>query len=247
MRRELHVRALSTWRGGQTGAPAAELLPRRARGRASLLTSMLAEVVSRVASEGQVELSAAPLIVGSAYGEMVTTTQLLEMMAKDDGALSPARFQASVHNTAAGLISIATGSQGFSSCLAAGKATCAAVLVEAFAWLGSRGGDLIVAVGDESLPEPFAAGAPHEPIAMAMLLSSQPGRRTLATLGPPLHDEAAVAVPTHHADSQALRINPSAQWLDLFAAITAGRRAMIALPGVTGSWRFEVTPVGAVA
>lgn len=244
----MHVCGLAMWGGeasrapGASEGPSAAMLPRRVRGRASLLTRMLAEVVSGAANEAQVDLSTVPLIIGSAYGELATTSQLLEMMARDDGALSPARFQASVHNTAAGSISIAAGNRAFSTCLAAGRATCAAVLVEAFAWLSSRGGNVVVAVGDEPLPEFFAAGRAYAPLAMAMVLSSEPSRSTLAAIGPPLHDPAPVAVRTQPAEARALRPNPVAPWLEILAAVRAGQSEVVAFPGVSGAWRFEITP-----
>ncbi len=171
----IYVRATASWIAERTEGhalqpPAAELLPTRARGRASLLTRMIAEVVARAAHAGGADLHTTPLLVGSALGEIDTTLQLLKMMNEGDGALSPARFQASVHNAAAGQLSIATGNQGFSSCLAAGESTAAALLIEAYAWLTCEGGSLLVVMADESVPALLQQSEPFEAAACALLL-----------------------------------------------------------------------------
>ena len=226
-----------------TAAPPAELLPRRVRGRASLLTCMIAEVVARVAREGGADLTTVPLIVGSAYGEMATTAQLLAMMRSDDGALSPARFQASVHNAAAGAISIATANRGFSSCLSAGEGTGAAVLIEAHAWLAAHGGQVIVAAADESLPGFFAGRDRFGPLALSMLLDAAQGAGGMGCLGPPVHAAAAVqAGVSREASDEAFALNPVAPLLTVLRAVRAGRNATVALPAGSGWWRFEFTP-----
>lgn len=167
----------SAWRARAAVAPsspAASVLGPRARGRASLLTRMLAEVVSAAAADAQLELGRVRLLVGSAFGEMETTAQLLKMMHEGDGALSPARFQSSVHNAAAGALSIATGNQQLSSCLSAGDATAAALLLEARALLAQAGGDVLVAMAEEQLPAFFANSPIFEPASAALVVSSDP-------------------------------------------------------------------------
>lgn len=253
----MHVGALALWssdyahvaawhagqRRSQAEAPPAELLPIRARGRASLLTRMLVEVVSQVGSDGQIELAELPLIIGSGFGEMETTVQLLQMMSTGDGALSPARFQASVHNTGAGQISIAASCRGFSSCLAAGDATSAAVLAEAHAWLSTHAGQVIVAVADETLPTFFSEREHgYGPLAAAMLLSALPIGRVLATLGPPLPAPETLESPSPRDAGEAFAHNPVTPLLGVLRAILASSRQTVALPGISGSWRVEVVP-----
>ena len=97
-------------------------------------------------------------------------------MIEADGVPSPARFKNSVHNTASGHVSISTGNMGFTTALAAGGATFAMCLVEAWAWLESKGGSIIVAVADERLPEHLTRIASYEPIGAAFhLCSEEPG------------------------------------------------------------------------
>ena len=183
----LHVRAMAVWTprfpsldawraraASEPSTPAAAILGARARGRASMLTRMISEVATSAAHAAAVELGRVPLIVGSAYGEMETTSQLLTMMGEGDGTLSPARFQSSVHNAAAGLLSITTGNQGFSTCIAAGDATAAALLIEAQAWLAEHGGAVLVILAEERLPGFFAHNETFEPAAAALVLSAAP-------------------------------------------------------------------------
>jgi hypothetical protein len=233
---------LSGRRGAVASAPPALLLPTRARGRASLITGMLAETVGRAASDGGADLSTVPVLIGSAFGEMATTVRLLEMMGSGDGALSPARFQASVHNTAAGAISIATANRSFSSCLSAGDATCSAVLIEAWAWLAASGGELIAAVADESLPPFFASEQGFGPLAAALMLSAEPSGRVIARIAPPEFVAAPCARDAPGGDAEPFARNPAAALLPLLRAALSGQRSAVSLPGLAGSWRFELTP-----
>jgi hypothetical protein len=232
----MHVRAMAVWTprfpsleawrtrtASEPAAPAASILGARARGRASMLTRMISEVATCAAEASSVELARVPVIVGSAYGEMETTAQLLSMMNESDGALSPARFQSSVHNAAAGLLSITTGNQGFSSCLAAGDATTAALLFEAEAWLAEHGGDVLVIMADERLPAFFSRNEAFEPAAVALVLSAS-ASGALATIDASRRSDAAV-----RAHSAELGESPVAPMLDLIDAVH-GRHDMVLVP-----------------
>jgi hypothetical protein len=176
---------LAEWMAGRRGEatdPPATLLAARVRGRASLLSRMLAEVVGKVAAEGSVDLASVSMIFGSAYGEMSTTLALLDTIVESDSLLSPIRFQASVHNTAAGLLSIQLSNRSFSTALAAGEQTAAMSLLEAMTWLRVHGSEAILAVADESAPKPLWQGGEYPAMAGALLLGTQPGPKSLARL-----------------------------------------------------------------
>lgn len=255
MTHAVHVQAVAFWsrhygdvhawhtrqRCAIPAIPEAKLLPLRARGRSSLLTRMLVEVITQATGGDLASLAKMPLIIGSAYGELDTTAQLLHMMRSGDGALSPARFQHSVHNTAAGQISIAAGCRAFSTCLAAGTATSAAVLMEAMAWLSDQGGEVIVAVADEALPQFFAARQePFEALAAAILLSAEADSRTLATISVPERDEAASPCVDAGVEDEELARNPSAPLLQVLRAVLAQEYKQVALPGISTAWRFDI-------
>ncbi len=236
----MYVQSVALWTASpEGGAPPAELLPARARGRASLLTRMISEVVAVSARNAQCELASTALIVGSAYGEMETTMQLLAMMREGDGQLSPARFQASVHNAGAGQLSIATGSRGFSTCLGAGRATAAAVLTEAYALLACRGGEVIAVVADEALPPFFAGEEQQTPAAVGIALTHELRKGALAVLGAPHRSEEPAAV-------HALAPSAVAPFAALADAIVARSFGTLVLPGLLGGWAFELSAAEAV-
>jgi len=150
--------------------PPAALLGSRAQGRASPLTRMFAEVIGQIGSGGAVDLSTVPIVFGSAYGEIAMMVRLLEELEGDRVLLSPVRFQASVHNAAAGVLSIETRNRAFSTAIAAGRLTGAMALLEAIAWLGVHGGDVIVALADEASLVFPPVREPHPALSMAFHL-----------------------------------------------------------------------------
>jgi hypothetical protein len=140
--------------------PSGALLPPSLRRRASVLTRAGAEAYSQAATEAGADLGSVPTVWVSAWGEIVTTVEMLEEMATDsEGLPSPTRFHNSVHNTAAGYVSIATGNRSFSTSLAGGYRSVAVGFIEAAALFFERGGDAILVALDEPPPPPFAAAA----------------------------------------------------------------------------------------
>jgi hypothetical protein len=156
-------------------------LPVRLRRRTSLLIRMVAEVAAQAAQQARVPLGAIPVIVGSAFGELTTTMEMLREL-ETDRALSPFRFHNSVHNTASGYLSIAHENRAAATSLAAGTDTTAMALLEAMTLLADRGGDALVIVADESLPAEMC-GRSTTPHAAAMVLRAPAGgaRNALAT------------------------------------------------------------------
>lgn len=148
-------------------APPARL-PIRLRRRTSLLIRMVAEVAAQAAEQAHISLGAVPIVVGSAFGELTTTMEMLHELATDR-AVSPFRFHNSVHNTASGYLSIAHDNHHPATSIAAGNDTTAMVLLEAMARLAAEGGDVLAIVADESLPEALG-GRPTPSFAAAMIL-----------------------------------------------------------------------------
>ena len=191
---------------GATGLgqkPAAALLPARMRGRASPLTLMVAEVADLAARAAGVSLDRMPSVFGSAYGEMNTTATLLSQLWAADGQLSPAKFQASVHNTAAAQLSIALHNSSFTTSLAAGYDTVAMCLVEASAWLARHPGQVLVVCADEAPTVALQPGAAYPPLAAAFVLDNI-AQRGLARIC--LHAPDAAA--SELSVQQPLEINP---------------------------------------
>lgn len=153
-------------RAAATAEPDGALLGRNQR-RATLQTRMLADVVAQVGGQG---LS---WVVGSVGGELVQTFAVLPMGFEEPPASSPLRFGNSVHNTAVGLLSIATGNRAFASAVAAhSDAIAATVLIEAMARVIVHHEPVIAAWTEEAWP-----GLTFPPVAVALHLVPGDGAR----------------------------------------------------------------------
>jgi hypothetical protein len=209
------------------------------RGRASLLTALFADVALQATRAAGLAAGDLPIVFGSAYGEMGTLLSLIHQLYHGDGALSPAKFQASVHNTAAGQLSIAQRNEHFSTSLAAGRDTVAMVLLEAFAWLDQHPGEVLVAWADEAASEVLQPGTAYGPLAAACVLSNRAGAGALAWLGP-LRDR-------HDAEQATLAqapCNPCAPALTLVQAVMSTRETNLDLnPGSPCTYSLTVQPV----
>jgi hypothetical protein len=222
--------------------PPAALLGARASGRASVLTRMFAEVIGQIGKNGSVDLSTVPIVFGSAYGEVGTMTRLLAELEGKRVLLSPLKFQASVHNTAAGVLSIETRNRAFSTCVAAGRYTAAMALLEAMAWLGVHGGEVIVALADEASVAFPSQERLHPAVAMALHLVARerepPGNSAgrLSSLRRTTNRTA-----TDDADPRAL--NPAAGALGLMRHVALRRYGVVPLvERVAPGWAVDFAP-----
>jgi len=239
-----------SWRRGQAVADEAAAtpparLPPKLRRRTSLLIRMVAEVAAQAVEQAGVSPQDIPIVVGSAFGELGTTIEMLDEM-EADGALSPMRFHNSVHNSAAGYLSIAHGNRRPATSLAAGNETVAMVLLEALGLLADRGGDVLAIIADEALPLQLVPTIGTGAVSAALVLRAAPGgvaalagvppsQRPLALIG----DIRQVADPTPAAARTVEVASPSAAILPVIAAImdAAGQAASPAV-------RIELAPAG---
>ena len=207
--------------------PKASLIPPKLARRTTFLTRMAAEVASQAAAG--VDPSLARTVHASAYGEVRTLEALLDML-HDDGVLSPARFHNSVHNTAAGHLSIATGNRAFSTTVSAGGDTVAMGLFEAMALLQDGGESVLVLFGDEA-PGPFGL-RPFQSLAVGLCLAASPARGALARLSRPRRAESASA----YEPPEAFAHNPIAPALALLDAVHSRKSGPVPL----GGWAVEL-------
>jgi Beta-ketoacyl synthase, N-terminal domain len=237
------VRGLGVWSGAAAAAAAPARAPGslRPRRRGSLLMQMVADVAAQATGEAGVPLGGVRLVVGSAFGELGTTVEMLAELG-DAGVLSPTRFHNSVHNSAAGALSIAHGNTAAAMSLAAGNDTLAMALLEALALIDGDGGagpEVLVIVADEPLPAVLARAPAGEALAAALVLAAPSGSPALARLGglePPPAPPPGAFRPVE-VDA------PSAAVVALLGAIRARRRVRVSLspPGVPG-WSIGVEP-----
>jgi hypothetical protein len=214
--------------------PAAAMLGPRLRRRTSLLTRMACEALAQATSAAGSDPGRVVTVFGTAWGEMQTTGSLLVSMVEGDGTLSPAAFNNSVQNAAAGYASIAAANRAPSTTVSAGAATVAMALLEGLLLARDHDGDVVVVVADEPLPAPFAA---HEtaPLAVAFLLRREgPGPRLTLT-------RAVGATPPPHLPAPLAR-NPVAPALALLEVVTGERPACVALEHGDGPvWCAELS------
>jgi hypothetical protein len=152
--------------------------------------------------------------------------------------LSPLRFQNSVHNSAAGQLSIAHKNKLPAISLAAGNDTAAMVLLEAMTLLSLGGDEVIAIVADEPLPQSIQPGHQASAVAVALVLGADTDTDTGAA--PPatravLEDLRQVRASSASAGRPQEVDGPCAAILPLIAAIGAA-------PGHARSGRVELGP-----
>src|SRR6185436_2422231 len=162
----------ASWLSGRpvegADAPNAQSKQRR---RSSLLVNMVADVAAQASAQAGVPLSRLRVVVGSAFGELTTLMEMLEERERD-GLLSPLRFQNSVHNSAAGQLSIANKNKTPAMSLAAGNDTVAMVLLEALTLLALGGDEVLAVVADEPLPQSIRPGHVTGAVSAALVLAA---------------------------------------------------------------------------
>jgi hypothetical protein len=164
--------------GQAPGKPEAELLNPRLRRRTSLLTRMIVTALAEAARQGGAAHEQTRYVVMSSWGEIETTVDLLGQLAVPGGPISPTAFHNSVHNTATGYLSIASGNHWPSTALAAGPHALEIGLLEACAGLRSPNGpgDVLLILAEERLPSPFQRDDADPSFALALHLAREPGR-----------------------------------------------------------------------
>jgi len=164
--------------------PPAALLHSRLRRRTSTLTRAAVTAMEEAAAQGGARIEAARFVLVSGYGEIQTTMEILEQIVAPEGLVSPTRFHNSVHNTATGYMSIASGNHRGSTALAAGPQGLEVGLLEVMAGLAvdTREGedcevrDAILVLCEERLPPPFDHSEAGQTYALALHFSTRAGR-----------------------------------------------------------------------
>lgn len=144
------------------------------RRRSSELTRMAVDVLVQAAEQAGLDAGSVPTIWATAHGEHATALRLLAMMHRGEGKLSPTHFHNSVHNTAGGYASIATGNTASSTTLTGGDELVAASLLEALCRVEVDGKPVVLVLADEPLKAPFSRPDTHAPLALSFTLSHDP-------------------------------------------------------------------------
>lgn len=170
------------WASGEgsaaSGEPPSVLLAASLRRRASALTRMVAEVANQAADQAAVDLALMPLVLGSVLGELRCATDIIASFRDEGGLPSPTKFHNSVHNTAIGYLSIATGNRLGATAVAAGPDTVAVALLEAAMLVQEGGGTALLVLADEEAPASLQRFGTYGSAAVAFCLSAEPTPRT---------------------------------------------------------------------
>jgi hypothetical protein len=137
--------------------PKGTFLDPRTRRRASVVTRALADVYGQALEGSGLDASEVGTVFGSALGEAQTMISILDQIYREHGPVSPMRFVTSVHNTAAGLVSIASKNQGFATSIGADYDTPAMALAEALGLVVARNMPAVVVCGEEAAPDGLIA------------------------------------------------------------------------------------------
>jgi len=184
---------------GSERTPEAALLTGTLRRRATSMTRMALEAFGQATGAAGIDPAGAATVWATAFGEQRTALRLLAMLGRGEGKLSPTHFHQSVHNTAGGAASIATGNTRPSTTLTGASELVATALLEAGARLDREGGEVVVVLADEPLQAPFNTTGAREPLSLAFVLSAAavPGGVRLSKLrreaAPPAEPDARFA------------------------------------------------------
>jgi hypothetical protein len=169
-------------------APACGLLVGRARRFTSLVTQMHIEVCGSLQAE-----SADPVAVfATCHGEIQTAERLITDF-RESAMVSSARFALSVHNTASGVYSVATGNNAPTTTVTGVNAIAAGWLEASLTALdGER--TVLLSIADEPVPPVFHGPAEPAGVAAAVLVRAGAGEGRTAELAVmPCDDEAEVS------------------------------------------------------
>jgi hypothetical protein len=222
--------------------PACSFVKGRLLRATSVLTRSVCEGAWQAAQEADFDPATTPTIFGSMHGEIQTAVDMLDTLRGEDALMSPARFKNSVHNTAAGIYSIATHNRAFTTAIAAGPSTVAMCLLEALALLGTDEERVVVTMGEEHLPPLLEPYADFPPLAVALALSRQPdGARPLARLENFRRDPS---VPPPEDPSGRFAGHPTLPALLLLDRLARGEPGTVALDMGGEGWCVDLVPGG---
>lgn len=162
------------------GLDALPLVPPLVRRRTSMATRVAVCAADRACTSAGHGRSLAAVFV-SAAGEMQVTDKLCTAIARQQYPLSPTLFHNSVHNTAAGYWSMATGSMAPMQAMAALDDGFALGLLEVWCQLQAGVDRVLLVVYDEALPEGLLPNYNWQSCALALVLGAgEAGRPTIA-------------------------------------------------------------------
>lgn len=161
--------------GIEAQPPDPKRLPGAIRRRTSQATRLALGAGLNACQRAGVDPARLPAVFASVGGEMQVTDRLCIELAKADGWISPTQFHNSVHNTAAGYWSIATGCREATTAMGAAEATLAMAWREAKGRLETDTERCLVICYDERWPPHLEPGMGDLPVAVAWVMERGEG------------------------------------------------------------------------
>ena len=184
-----------------------------------------------------------PSVFSSSGGDGENCHAICEMLASDDRQISPTRFHNSVHNTASGYWSIATGSMTTSSVLCAFDASFGAGLLEALSQVVADNTSTVMLACDTPYPEPLYSARPiPDAFGIALVLAPERRAQALAKITVSLTDHRADLL--DDAELESLRRSiPAARGLPLLRCIALRQDGHVVLDYLGGTrLAVKITP-----
>lgn len=237
--------SVEAWRNGdykeEDLRPSGSSLERRSRRLASDLMRGLAGAYQEAVTQGELAPESVASVFGSAISEAKTMIGLLDQMWALNEEPSPMAFAASVHNAAAGVVSISNKNREFTTSIAADFDTVAMSLMEAVGLLVTGTEAVVIACGDEAAPEKLVTNEFHwSALCASVALHADPHHpRALARIRvPQLGVAGTIAAPKADA---ALQMNPQFGLLRLIDAVCGQQSGVVPLDeGLGRGWSVEV-------
>ena len=220
---------------GKTILPSPVLLPAAERRRSGAIVKLtLATGLEAIAGAG-LNPADLPAVFSASGGDGTNCHAICEMLASDDRQISPTRFHNSVHNTAAGYWSIATGAMTSSSVLCAFDASFGAGLLEALCQVVADNTRTVLLACDTPYPEPLHSARPiPDAFGIALVLSPERSARAMAKITVSLTDTAADRLADATLESLRTGI-PAARGLPLLRAIAMREDGRVVLDYLDGT------------
>ncbi|MEA3412389.1 MAG: beta-ketoacyl synthase chain length factor [Pseudomonadota bacterium] len=216
----------------------ASILPPMVRRRTSIATRAAITAAERACAAARTHRKLPAIFVSSA-GEMQITDRLCRSIARQEYPLSPTQFHNSVHNTAAGYWSIATGSMASMQSMGALEDGFALGLLEAWCQLQTVTDRVLLVVFDEAMPERLLPDYTWKTCAFALVLDRD--TRDGPLIHRPFQQTGPDSDPGSSTRDFPLR-NPAMAALPLFQALrkTAAGHRQVALSSGARPWRVDV-------
>lgn len=219
----------------KTILPSPVLLPAAERRRSGAIVKLtLATGLEAIAGAG-LDAASLPCVFSASGGDGTNCHAICEMLASSDRQISPTRFHNSVHNTAAGYWSIATGAMTSSSVLCAFDASFGAGLLEALCQVAADDTRTALLACDTPYPEPLhRARQIPDAFGIALVLSPERSDQALAKITVSLTDAAADRLADATLESLRTSI-PAARGLPLLRAIAMRQDGRVVLDYLDGT------------